>query len=179
MVAGMAVSPLSSYAEMLMLLQQKYTLSMVTASSYLWHLRGFKGFIRGLFATAIRDSFYCGAYLGVAPAIKESAELYFEQYPALAAHNHWLPFVLAGPSGGLLAAICTQPIDCIKSQQQSMFKKVTFSQAVRNILVHDGYRGFFKGIRGRAKRVTFGVVVMSFINDKIQNWLAENFSEET
>jgi len=72
---------------------------------------------------------------------------------------------------GLLAAVVTQPIDCIKSQQQSMFRKVTISEAVGSILASDGYYGFFKGIRGRAKRVTFGVVVMSYINDKMQDWL--------
>jgi len=172
-VAGMTVSPLSSYAEMLMLLQQKYSLSMKSAASYLFHLRGTRGFIRGLPATSVRDSFYCGAYLGVAPAIKDVAEEYFEHYPTLAAHNHWLPFVLAGPSGGLLAAVATQPIDCIKSQQQSVFKQVTFMDALKSIIAKDGFGGFFKGMRGRAKRVSFGVVIMSFINDKMQNWLMD------
>jgi len=178
MMAGLVVSPLASYAEMLMLLQQKYGLSMNAAKSYLWHLRGLGGLCRGMFATAIRDSFYCAAYLGVAPALKDYAEEYFEQYPAWAAHNHWLPFVLAGPSGGLVAAIITQPIDCVKSRQQSMFKKVTFSEAARSIYETDGYNGFLKGMRGRAKRVSFGVVVMSYVNDKVQDWLTENWGDD-
>jgi len=174
MLAGMAVSPLASYAEMLMLLQQKYSLGMRAAALYLWHLRRFEGFVRGLITTGIRDSFYCGAYLGVAPAIKDAAEEHFENYPLLAAHNHWLPFVLAGPTGGLLAAVITQPIDCIKSCQQSVLKRVTISEAAQIIFAKDGFGGFFKGIRGRAKRVSIGVVIMSLINDKVQNWLIDH-----
>jgi len=179
MFAGFVVSPLASYAEMIMLLQQKYGLTMNSARTYLWQLSGFRGIFRGLTACGIRDAFYCAAYLGVAPAIKDYAEETFQYNPYLAPHERWLPFVLAGPTGGLVAAVITQPIDCVKSRQQAMFKKVKFTEATRNIFSSEGYWGFFKGIRGRAKRVTFGVVVMSYVNDRVQERLADHWEQKS
>jgi len=129
--AGFLVSPFASYAEMLMLLQQKHSMKFTETISFHWKSYGLRGVIRGLPTCAVRDSIYTTAYLGFAPWLSEYCREYFEPYPSLARHHHWLPFLIAGPTGGLAAAIISQPIDCIKSLQQSSTNKISIPQAAK------------------------------------------------
>jgi len=72
---------------------------------------------------------------------------------------------------GLAAGVITQPLDCIKSRQQSTLVKMSAIQAAKDIFKEDGYRGFYIGMTGRLRRVSFGIVILSFVNDKVQRWL--------
>jgi len=67
--------------------------------------------------------------------------------------------------------VISQPLDCIKSRQQSTIIKTSVFQAIKDIIKEDGYRGFFVGMGGRLQRVSVGVVVLSFVNDTVQRWL--------
>uniref|UniRef100_A0A6B2LI40 Mitochondrial carrier protein n=1 Tax=Arcella intermedia TaxID=1963864 RepID=A0A6B2LI40_9EUKA len=169
--AGFIASPFPSYAEMIMLMQQKYSISFRKAIHFHYSQLGWKGILRGLPVCSIRDSVYTTAYLGFAPWLNETCRNRFSEYPTLAKFNHWLPFVIAGPTGGLAAGIVTQPLDCIKSRQQASLDRKSVIDASREIFREDGYKGFFTGMKGRLQRVSFGVIVLSFINDKMQRWL--------
>jgi len=166
--AGFLVSPFPSYAEMLMLLQQKHSMKFTQTVAFHWKHYSARGVFRGLPTCAIRDSIYTTAYLGFAPWLSEYCRIRFTDYPLLARHDNWLPFLIAGPTGGLTAAIVTQPLDVIKSYQQTSPEKVSVRQAARRILQVDGFRGFFTGMAGRAQRVTFGVIVLSLVTEKVQ-----------
>jgi hypothetical protein len=135
--AGFLVSPFPSYAEMLMLLQQKHSMKFSQTVVFHWKNYGLSGVFRGLPICAVRDSIYTTAYLGFAPWLSEYCRMRFHEYPALAGHEHWLPFLIAGPTGGLTAGILTQPLDCIKSYQQSSPVKISTTTA------------FFKNCRNR------------------------------
>jgi len=169
--AGFLVSPFPSYAEQLMLIQQKHSLKFRNAVEFQWKKNGVRGFYCGLVACSIRDSIYTTAYLGFAPWLSEYCRIHFQEYPALARHEHWLPFLIAGPTGGLAAAIVTQPLDCIKSYQQSSdsTKKLSLRMAFFEIIESDGWGGLFRGISGRLQRVTMGVVVLSLVNEHVQH----------
>jgi len=169
--AGFLVSPFPSYAEQLMLIQQKHSLKFRNAVVYHWKNYRVRGFYCGLVACSIRDSIYTTAYLGFAPWLSEYCRIHFQEYPALARHEHWLPFLIAGPTGGLAAAIVTQPLDCIKSYQQSSdsTKKLSLRMAFFQIIESDGWGGLFRGISGRLQRVTMGVVVLSLVNEHVQH----------
>jgi hypothetical protein len=169
--AGFLVSPFPSYAEMLMLLQQKHSMKFYKTINFHWKNYGFMGIGRGLPICAIRDSIYTTAYLGFAPWLSEYCRIHFQDYPSLARHEHWLPFFVAGPTGGFAAAIVTQPLDCIKSRQQSTERSLSVRKAAQQIFLEDGYKGFFIGMSGRLQRVTLGVIVLSLVNEKVQHTL--------
>lgn len=169
--AGFLVSPFPSYAEMLMLLQQKHSMKFFQTINFHWKNYGFMGMGRGLPICAIRDSIYTTAYLGFAPWLSEYCRIQFQDYPSFARHEHWLPFFIAGPTGGFAAAMFTQPLDCIKSRQQSTPKSLSVRKAAQQIFLEDGYRGFFVGMSGRLQRVTLGVIVLSLVNEKVQHTL--------
>jgi hypothetical protein len=169
--AGFLVSPFPSYAEMLMLLQQKHSMKFFKTITFHWKHYGFTGLGRGLPICAVRDSIYTTAYLGFAPWLSEYCRNIFQDYPSLSRNEHWLPFFIAGPTGGFAAAIVTQPLDCIKSRQQSSPMKLSVRKAGQQILLEDGIKGFFAGMSGRLQRVTLGVIVLSMVNEKVQHAL--------
>jgi hypothetical protein len=156
---------------MLMLLQQKYSMKFTKTVSFHWKDYGLKGIFRGLGICSVRDSIYTTAYLGFAPWLSEYCRAQFADYPVLARHDHWLPFFLAGPTGGLVAALLTQPLDTVKTYQQASPHKVSVSTAFSKIVAADGWRGLYSGLVGRAQRISMGVVVLSMVNEKVQHSL--------
>jgi len=62
-------------------------------------------------------------------------------------------------------------LDTIKTYQQATSQKVSIPTAYRKIVETDGWRGLYRGMAGRAQRISMGVVVLSLVNDKVQQAL--------
>ena len=69
--------------------------------------------LKGLSATVLRESLYASGYLAVAPLLREA----LQQQPALADVPGG-PLVVSGVAAGLLATVCTQPADTVKTRMQ-------------------------------------------------------------
>jgi hypothetical protein len=69
--------------------------------------------IKGFSATVLRESLYASGYLAVAPLLRGV----LEQQPAVA-NLPGGPTVVSGVAAGLLATVCTQPADTIKTRMQ-------------------------------------------------------------
>ena len=69
--------------------------------------------MKGLGATMLRESLYASGYLAVAPMLREV----LQQQPAVRDLPGG-PLILSGIAAGLLATVCTQPADTIKTRMQ-------------------------------------------------------------
>lgn len=69
--------------------------------------------LKGFGATVLRESLYASGYLAVAPLLREA----LQQQPAVADLPGG-PLVVSGVAAGLLATVCTQPADTIKTRMQ-------------------------------------------------------------
>lgn len=70
--------------------------------------------LKGFSATVLRESLYASGYLAVAPLLREAL-----QQQAVVADLPGGPLIVSGVAAGLLATVCTQPADTIKTRMQA------------------------------------------------------------
>ena len=96
-----------------MIQQQKAGRTLPAEFRHIMHTYGPMKTMKGLSATVVRESLYATGYLAVAPLLREV----LAQQPAVRDLPGG-PFVLSGVAAGLLATVCTQPADTVKTRLQ-------------------------------------------------------------
>lgn len=96
-----------------MIQQQKAGRSLPAEFRHIAATHGPLKVFKGLSATILRESLYASGYLAVAPMLREV----LAEQPALAGVPGG-PLVVSGIAAGLLATVCTQPADTIKTRMQ-------------------------------------------------------------
>ena len=76
----------------------------------------------------------------------------------------------SGVSSGIGATLISQPIDTIKTKQQSapLNQPLSIIRAAKVIYAQNGLYGFFKGGGSRGLSVTAGITVIADIKDRIE-----------
>jgi hypothetical protein len=97
-----------------MIQQQKAGRSLPAEFRHIVSTYGILKPMKGLSATVMRESLYASGYLAVAPMLRGV----LQQQPAVA-NLPGGPLILSGIAAGLLATVCTQPADTIKTRMQA------------------------------------------------------------
>lgn len=125
--------------------------SILQALKAIHTTEGFKGLFSGLIPTLLRDAPFSGLYLmfytQAKKAVPETWKDGMTQVPTI---------FFCGTFAGLVASLCTQPADVIKTHVQLCPRKFTsVSIAVSHINKEHGLAGYFRGLVPRVLRRTF------------------------
>lgn len=162
MSAGASSAFLGCPAEFVMIQQQKSGRSLATEFRHVLATYGALKPFKGLSATVMRESMYASGYLAVAPLLREV----LQQQPAVRDVPGG-PFVISGVVAGLLATVCTQPADTIKTRMQAFPDASThpeyrsFLSTTRHIINAEGAGTFFAGLWPRAFRIVCAVFILN------------------
>ena len=106
--------PPTPWCRFVMIQQQKAGRSLPAEFRHIVSTYGMLKPMKGLSATIMRESLYASGYLAVAPMLRGV----LQQQPAVA-NLPGGPLILSGIAAGLLATVCTQPADTIKTRMQA------------------------------------------------------------
>lgn len=110
----------------------------------------------------MRESLYSAGYLGVCPMLRE----YLQNETSLGS-TPGAPLVVSGAAAGLLATVCTQPADTIKTRMQAFLDKEAYPQyrtmlgSARHIVETEGASTLFAGLLPRAFRLICAVIILN------------------
>lgn len=174
MGAGASSAILGCPAEFVMIQQQKAGRTLPAEFRHIVSTYGLAKPMKGLSATVIRESLYACGYLAVAPMLREV----LQEQPAVAKLPGG-PLVLSGIAAGLLATVCTQPADTIKTRMQAFPDSATHPQyrslmsTTRHIVQTEGVGTFFAGLGPRAIRIVAAVFILNGMRTTIVDALQQ------
>lgn len=159
--AGVLSSVLACPVEMIMT-QQNNTphLNFIQATKQQIQTRGVSSLFTGLLATALREGSFSVFFLAITPLLKDKIKPYCD--------NNLIATTLAGISSGMSAAILSQPIDVIKTIQQSQNQQ-GFFQTAKQLQKAD----LFKGLFSRASSIVISVTVMNWLKERLESYCVE------
>lgn len=147
-------------------LEKRWTLGVRVARA-VYHVDGFRGFYRGFLSSIMlyipSSMVFWSAYYHVLdlfkmlrrrvihPAIitfKADSEVPSTSYVESEHYrNIFVDQALAGSCGGVIAAICTNPLEVLRIRVQ--VHRTTYTETVRRLILHEGFRVFTKGLPPR------------------------------
>lgn len=108
--------------------------------------------------TAIREGFFALFFLSVTPLLKNALQPYVKNEEAAS--------IVAGVASGCGATVVTQPVDTLKTIQQSSQRRGPgFFQIVTTLKGRD----YFKGTISRSLAVIISITLMSSVKEKLEN----------
>lgn len=164
--AGVLSSFISCPVEMIMTLQNdnpKYRVATLLNSQL--KTKGISSFFTGQFATSLREGGFSIFFLAAPPVIKSKLK------------SHGLDdtssSILAGVSSGMAATLVTQPVDTIKTTQQSAIDvNIGFFKTAKSIPIPK----LFKGILARSSSVILSITLMDWVKGQLED-LCEKHGE--
>jgi len=141
--------------------------NLFTASRYIVQTQGVTGLFVGLVPTSIRQASSVGVRFALYPFVK-----------ALFPENGGtLTHMVAGGTVGGLSVILNNPVDVIKSLQQSnklnaQGKPMGMIECGRFVLAESGPAGFARGLTARVPRVFCGQAITFATYEKVAEYLA-------
>ncbi|KAI3435642.1 hypothetical protein D9Q98_001700 [Chlorella vulgaris] len=162
MGAGAASAVMGCPAEFVMIQQQKSGRSLPAEFRHIVSTYGALKPIKGFSATVLRESLYASGYLAVAPLLRGV----LEQQPAVA-NLPGGPTVVSGVAAGLLATVCTQPADTIKTRMQAFPDTISHPQyrtlvsTTQHIIQSEGAGTLFAGMWPRMFRIVCAVFILN------------------
>lgn len=157
-LGGAFASLFASPVELVMIQQQRYGGAFLTTPYRIALTHGVlgKGLMRGLCASAGRDSFYACGLLGITPLLQSYL---MKEHGFSTSHAGFH----ASMVGGLLATLPSQPFDVIKSCMQgdlSQSRYGSFSATVRQLYVNEGgWRRLYSGCFWRTVNITLTIYI--------------------
>ncbi|NDH08299.1 MAG: hypothetical protein EBY16_01545 [Gammaproteobacteria bacterium] len=157
--AGALSSLISCPIEKFMILQHRLPhLSIGKILTYQQQSEGLKGLFSGQIATLLREGSFSVFLLMVPPVLK--AEVYqYTQHETSSA-------LIAGVASGVGATLVSQPLDTIKTIQQSSSSPFGFFKTARDL----GLEALFKGTLSRGSSVVLSITLMSMLKEQLENW---------
>jgi len=170
-LGGLTAATIASPVELIMIQQQKFGLNLSTTSFKIISQYGVlrNGIMRGLYATAWRDSIYCYGMLGVTPVLQD----YLIEKHNLSMTSASL---YASVLGGVVAALPSQPFDVIKTCMQGDLpqnKYRSFRETFKQLYIEGGCRRLFHGCFWR----TVNIVATVYIANECKNHLSVHFQK--
>ncbi|KAI9306193.1 mitochondrial carrier domain-containing protein [Cunninghamella echinulata] len=125
------------------------------------HREGLISLWRGLIPTMLRDVPFSAIYWMMYEELKhkyvnEGKQSRFEQFQFS---------FFAGATSGTVAAVVTTPFDVVKTRRQvSSNKEPHILRLMNNIMINEGFSGFFKGVVPRVVKVSVasGIMISSY-----------------
>jgi len=156
--AGASSAVFCSPAELIMIHQAHSGYNFNRTCQYLISQAGYKCLANGLTATAAREGFFTFCFLGITPRLKKSIHPYCT--------NDYTAYLGSGFVSGIGASVLSQGIDTTKNIQQ--LELVSFKAAMKKIKKEQGIRGFWNGCIPRTIRITTGLTIMAWANEKME-----------
>lgn len=126
--------------------------------------RGFRELYRGLVPTTVKQSATSAVRMGSYNVIKEKFRLYKSLNPTIASFT-------AGALAGTVTVYATQPFDTVKTRSQSA-GGATISDALRDIYLSSGVRGFWSGSTMRLGRLMLSGGIVFAVYEKVVSLLS-------
>ncbi len=163
-MAGVLSSVISCPVEMVMILQNNNAhLSMMQAAKGQVKQYGLTGLFIGQSATALREGIFSVFFLAVTPMLKSSLKPYCS--------NDAVSSVAAGVLSGGVATLVSQPMDTIKTMQQSSRgPSFGFFKTAKTI----GLSNLLHGILSRSSGVIVSITLMSWMREQLEDYCEEN-----
>ena len=142
--------------------------NLFTASRYIVQTQGVSGLFVGLIPTSIRQASSVGVRFALYPFVK-----------ALFPENGGtLTHMAAGGTVGALSVILNNPVDVIKSLQQSnklnaQGKPMGMIECGKYVMAESGAMGFMRGLTARVPRVFCGQAITFAVYEKAAAFLAD------
>ncbi len=158
--AGAISSFLCCPVEMVMTLQNDKPGSTLTQTiKNQVHTHGISGFFIGQMATALREGCFTVFFLSLTPLLK--------QYIKPHCTNDTTASLLAGIGSGMGAAIISQPIDTIKTIQQSANRlDLSFFHTTKHLT----QAHLFTGLFSRSSSIIISITLMSWMREQLENY---------
>lgn len=118
-------------------------INVVNATKTIFLENGFFGFWTGVWPTVIRQ----GSSQGISFAVCHTFK------PYLDSHDIGFSALIAGGCGGIVATLCNNPIDVVKTYQQSDRKSKSILEIMKEIKKTKTITGFYTGISFRLMRM--------------------------
>jgi len=118
-------------------------INAVNATKTIFLENGFLGFWTGVWPTVIRQ----GSSQGISFAVFHTLQ------PYLDSRDIGLSALISGGCGGIVATLCNNPIDVVKTYQQSDRKSKSILEIMREIKKTKTIAGFYTGISFRLMRM--------------------------
>lgn len=160
--AGASSAVLGCPAEFVMIQQQKSGRPLPAEFRHILSTYGALKPLKGFSATVLRESLYASGYLAVAPLLREAL-----QQQAVVADLPGGPLIVSGVAAGLLATVCTQPADTIKTRMQAFPDTAAHPQyrsllsTTQHIIQTEGVGTLFAGLWPRAFRIVCAVFILN------------------
>ncbi|KAL9651692.1 hypothetical protein ABK040_009307 [Willaertia magna] len=136
-------------------------------------LRDFKvqQLARGLVATIWRDVPFSGIYWLTYETFKRRLMLGSKD------SNIFLMNFISGAFAGIMAALCTQPFDVIKTRIQARnAKQYNMIEVSKTLLKEDGWKGFTRGLGPRCLKVAPACAIMISTYEVIKTLFQSNYT---
>jgi hypothetical protein len=162
--AGVLSSFISCPVEMIMILQNDHPkTSVLKLLNGQLKTQGLSGLFVGQFATSLREGGFSIFFLAAPPVIKSKLK------------SHGLgdasSSILAGISSGVAATLITQPVDTIKTTQQSAVgSSLGFFNAAKNMTKNT----LFKGIVARSSSLILSITLMDWVKGQLEDLCKEH-----
>lgn len=184
--AGVLTSFLIGPVDLITIQQQKLRASPFRTIQHLIGSYGVMSLFRGTGPTMMREAMYTSGYLGISPIITHhlmqknlTSSVSEHQYP-LFGNNPLLARMTGASIAGTLAAIITNPADCIKTCVQSDMTGDIYPNARRTLYkmyrgeVEGGITRIWNGLGPRIVRFNVAFFIfLSFQELAILDWTAE------
>ncbi|MDP3704882.1 MAG: MC/SLC25 family protein [Legionellaceae bacterium] len=162
--AGVLSSFVSCPVERIMILQNDHPKTSVS-NLLSWQLKtkGLSGFFVGQLATSLREGGFSVFFLAVLPVIK--SKLKSDGLDDASSS------VLAGVSSGIALTLITQPVDTIKTTQQSAVdSNLGFFKIAKNMTTPT----LFKGIVARSSSLVLSITLMDWVKGQLEDLCEEH-----
>ena len=162
--AGVLSSFISCPIEMIMILQNEHPkTSVLKLLNWQLKTKGLSSLFVGQLATSLREGGFSVFFLAAPPVIKSKLK------------SHGLDdassSILAGISSGVAATLITQPVDTIKTTQQSAVDlSLGFFKTAKNMTKHT----LFKGIAARSSSLILSITLMDWVKGQLEDLCEEH-----
>jgi Mitochondrial carrier protein len=178
-LAGTTVSPLISYLERVMIIQQiahdtlkTDKMSLVKVATTIHKAEGISGLSRGLVPTILRESFHSTCFFGLSKLFKKSIA-HPEDEHSLSSH---ISYLMAGATAGLI----TTPFDLVKTKMQNHVSSSHLSMIKTVDELTSGFKKLqklFTGASARVATVSTTMLGMGFFSEKMKALMPSSFQE--
>lgn len=166
LTSGVVSSVFSTPVELLITkLNHSRTLNLSSVARSQFVTYGLTGFFIGQVATALREGGFSIFFMAITPWLKNHIKSY--------GVNDNVAVAVAGACSGVLSTIVTQPLDVIKTQQQSdSFQKtnVGFFKTAEKI----GFSNLWNGFLPRSSSIIISITFMTWFKEKLERHAREN-----
>lgn len=166
-LAGALSSLITTPAELLMICQQRYRMSLKGTFDALVGSRGLPGLFHGLGPTVLREAGWTFGFLGLTPALKSA----LQEDSKFCRRNEVVASAIASVTAGIITTALTQPCDTVKTVVQASpgivveksHARIDTAEAIEQLYNTGRFAGvssFFNGFSARSVRCVGAIFIL-------------------